>query len=992
MEFVHLHVHTAFSFRESLLRVEDVVLAAKRCGMRAVAVTDTNAMYGALQFYRLARQEGVAPVLGMQLSLALEEEPSARARASFETAVVLARGMGGYRRLTRLATTARWNRPVPHVTLRELAACSDDLVVLVGGPESRLFDLLVQGDEEAAERHLCQLANAVPAGQLYAELQDHGLLREREGLPGLIRLAKRFAIPLVATHDVRYLSRADAPWHRAYAGLNQVDAAERFAVDEFHFATQAEMADRFAHFPDAIARTADIAEMCALDLPLHQVRMPRYPTKDGRRADEVLREAARAGAVKRYGALSPDVEARLAHELDVICSMGYADYFLVVADFIRHAHQQGISTGPGRGSAAGSLVAYALRITDVDPIRHKLLFERFLNPARVSLPDIDTDFEYERRGEIIRYVMEKYGRDHVAQIGTFGTLQARAALRDAGRMLGADPALVDRLAKLVPGVVHASLDGAYAESQPFRALVDGSPEARRLFEAAKRIEDLPHHTSIHAAGVIISPEPIADWIPLDAAADDTPVTAYPMEDVEALGFVKMDFLGLKTLTLIDRCLASIRRRTGVTVDWRQVDEGDPATYALLSRADTNGVFQLESAGMRRVLRELRPTSLDDVIAVISLNRPGPMENIPAFCDAKHGRRPVTYPHPDLEPILADTYGVIVYQEQIMQIASRMAGFSLAEADLLRRAVSKKKREILDEERSRFVEGCVRRGYSEETAREVYDLIVRFADYGFNRSHAAAYAVLAFRTAYLRAHFLPDFLAALLTLSMGMPEKIRLYEQDARRNGIAVRPPSVQLSDRGYTVEEDGSLRAGLISVRNVGEAAVDHILSLRAERPFASLADFLRRIEPRIVNRKALDSLLAAGAFDEFFPDNASNKVRQQMFEEALARAEDSRQWAALDLFVEAEMQQTASRDREGEPSASRPKRLYIRYRSRGGGQVLREIQRVLAMSPGETEVALYDASTGRARLLGSRYRVRVTEDLIAALEERVGLGNVRLR
>jgi len=991
VDFVHLHVHSAFSFRESLLRVEDVVRAAKACEMSAVAITDTNAMYGALGFYRLARAEGLAPILGMQVSLAVGEEGPAPARAaeSLDSVVVLAMGMEGYRKLTRLATTARWKRAVPHVTLRELAECSDGLVVLCGGPESRLFDFLARGEMEAAEQRLMQIANAVPVGQLFVEVQDHGLRREREGLPSLIQLAKRYDVPLVATNDVRYLAREDAPWHRAYAQLAQADAHERFATDAFHFATKDEMADRFANMPEALARSAEIAEMCALDLPLHQVRMPRYPTKGGRDAEEVLREAARAGAARRYPAMTPEVEERLERELDVICRMGYADYFLVVADFIRHAHQQGISTGPGRGSAAGSLVAYALRITDVDPIRHKLLFERFLNPARVSLPDIDTDFEFERRGEVIRYVIEKYGRDRVAQIGTFGTLQARAALRDAGRMTGADPALVDRLAKLVPGVVHASLDHAYQESAAFREIVDNSPDAERLFEAAKRIEDLPHHTSIHAAGVIISPEPIADWIPLDLAADDTPVTAYPMEDVEALGFVKMDFLGLKTLTLIDRCLDSIRRRTGVSIDWRQVDEGDKATYALLTRADTNGVFQLESAGMRRVLRELRPTSLDDVIAVISLNRPGPMENIPVFCDAKHGRRPVTYPHPDLAPILADTYGVIVYQEQIMQIASQMAGFSLAEADLLRRAVSKKKREILDEERARFVDGCVRHGYSEETAREVYDLIVRFADYGFNRSHAAAYAVLAFRTAYLRAHFLPDFLAALLTLSMGAPEKIRLYEQDARRHGIQVRPPSVQRSERGYTVEEDGSLRAGLVSVRNVGEAAVDHILSLRAEKPFASLVDFLRRIEPRIVNRKALDSLFAAGALDDFFPNNASRDVRRQMFEEAFVRAEESRQWAALDLFVEAEQKSAEASGQSPVPSA---KRLYIRYRSRGGAEVLREIQRLLAMSPGETEVALYDASTGRARLLGPRYRVEVTQDLVAALEERVGLGNVRLK
>ncbi|WP_284199216.1 DNA polymerase III subunit alpha [Alicyclobacillus sacchari] len=741
--------------------------------------------------------------------------------------------------------------------------------------------------------------------------------------------------------------------------------------------------------PEAVQNTVIIAEECKLHLPLHQVQMPHYQTKDGRPSDVVLREAAHAGAKSRYGDVKGEIAERLQYELDVICDMGYADYFLVVADFIRYAHQRGISTGPGRGSAAGSIVAYALRITDVDPMANHLLFERFLNPERVSLPDIDTDFEFERRGEVIAYVVEKYGRDRVAQIGTFGTLAARAALRDAGRMLGADPRLVDQLSKLVPAQPGVTLSAVRAQVSAFERIVGESEAALRVYEAAVRLEGLPHHTSIHAAGVVIAPGPLVDWVPLDPGSDGTPVTQYAMDDVEALGLVKMDFLGLRTLTLVDACIRSVRERTGVTIDWRQISTNDPATYEMLTRAETNGVFQLESPGMRRVLKQLRPTTLDDIVAVISLNLPGPMENIPAFCDAKHGRVAVSYPHPDLEPILKDTYGVIVYQEQIMQIASSMAGFSLGQADLLRRAVSKKKREILDEERSRFVDGCLRNGYDEATANEVYDIIVRFADYGFNRSHAAAYAVLAYRTAYLRAHYLPEFLAALMTMAMGAPDKIRSYEQDARRHRISVLPPSVVYSERGYAVATDAAIRTGLLAIRNVGEAAVEHILTLRRERPFASLVDFLQRIQSRLLNRKALDSLLLAGAFDDFFPEASAPSAKQQMFEEAWKRAEEAKQFEGLALGF------GISADDSSAPtsvSGDGTEVLYIRYAGSKGGSILRSVQAALAGYRGTTPVALYDATARRTRLLGERWRVAVTPELVALLEEVVGIGNVRVR
>ncbi|WP_328702685.1 DNA polymerase III subunit alpha [Alicyclobacillus suci] len=999
-QFVHLHVHSAYSLRESTLRLDHLVEDAAAYGMPAVALTDTSALYGVVPFYQKAQKLGVQPILGAQLDVCFAEPtalPQTREalRKALERSVLLARNFDGYRALTRLVTIARGRGHVPYVTLAELAALSTDLICLVGGGESTLLRMFAAGESEAAAARLAQFAGACVAGQVFVDVQNHRLPHQENGLTSLLRAAEAHAVPLVATNDVHYRKPEDAPLHRAYTGLEFDDAVERFASDLMYLASQDDMVLRFADYPEAVENTLLIAQMCQTTLPLHQVRMPVYPTKDGRDPSEVLREASTAGAIKRYGPLSKALQDRLDYELQVICDMGYADYFLVVADFIRYAHQQGISTGPGRGSAAGSLVAYALRITDVDPVANQLLFERFLNPARVSLPDIDTDFEFERRGEVIRYVVEKYGRDRVAQIGTFGTLAARAAVRDAGRMLKLDNQLVSRVAGLIPSLPGTTLAKAREENRALDDLLTDDSDARRLYETARFLEGLPHHTSVHAAGVVISPDPLTDWLPLEPGGDDIPVTQYAMAEVEALGLVKMDFLGLRTLTLMDDCVRSVKSRTGTTIDWRKVPLDDKPTYDNLTKADTNGVFQLESPGMRRVLRQLRPTNLDDIVAVISLNRPGPMENIPAFCDAKHGRAPIRYPHPDLEPILKDTYGVIVYQEQIMQIASRMAGFSLGEADLLRRAVSKKKREALDSERVRFVNGCLQNGYDESTANEVYDLIVRFADYGFNRSHAAAYAVLAYRTAYLRTHYLPDFLAALMTMAMSSADKIKTYTADARRHQIAVRSPSVSASMRGYSVDADGSIRTGLLAVKNVGEGAVDAILTARRESPFTSLRDFLGRVNPRVVNRKALESLVEAGAFDEFFPGGATVAAKLQMLEEAQRQAEEDRQFAGLGLVLNAVDNPASERvaDVQVEDSTTGNEVLYIRYSSgtERGKAALTEIQKVLAGVPGDVPVALYDVKTRRTRLLADKWRVALSPELLTLLEDIVGMGNVKV-
>jgi DNA polymerase III subunit alpha len=986
-DFVHLHVHSEYSLRQGAVRIADLVRKCRELDMPAVAVTDTNALYGAVTFYRAAKAEGVKPIVGVQLSVGFDEDKDVLKEGrpggpAVDAAVLLAKDFAGYQNLVRLVTLAQSRPRHPFVTFSELATHSQSLIALIAGGESEILRQFSAGNPRQAEIWLNRWTSAWPKDDLYIDIQDHGIPEERQGLPALVRWARAHQQQVVATNDVHYLAPVDAEVQRVLAQLEGHTNPHLLKGDRYDLASPAEMVHRFTHLPEAVRNTLVIADQCNLELPVGQTLLPQYPTQGDEPSSQVLRRAAEVGARQRYGQMSPEVRERLDYELSVIERLGFADYFLVVADFIRYAHKHGISTGPGRGSAAGSLVAYALRITDVDPLRHNLLFERFLNPERVSWPDIDTDFEYERRGEVIQYVVSRYGADRVAQIGTFGTLAARAAIRDAGRVLKTDPAVVDRLAKLIPSHPGVTLQKAYEEVPGIEALLQSNPHARQVWDTAKGLEGFPRHTSVHAAGVVISPIPLTDLVPVQPGADGTPVTQYAMEDIEYLGLMKMDFLGLRTLTLIDACVASVERRTGRRLDWKSISESDKKTFDMLTRGETEGCFQLESGGVRRVLRDLRPTRLDDLVAVISLYRPGPMENIPTFIAAKHGRTPIHYPHPDLEPILKDTYGVIVYQEQIMQIASLMAGFTLGQADLLRRAVGKKKRDVLDAERSRFVEGCLRRGYDEAVANSVYDLIVRFADYGFNRSHAAAYAVLAYRTAYLRAHHTPDFLAALLTMVMGDAAKTRDYIRIAKQNGIRVLPPSIQKSDYGYTAESERVIRAGLLSVRNVGRGAVDAILSARREAPFTSLADFLRRVNSRACNRKSVESLLEAGALSEFLPDGASLEAAKDILEEAYRTAEEGKALVGLGLDF---------RDGTSSTSDTAPMMLFIRYDSgKLGADGLKRIQQALKRHTGDIGVALYDRSRKKMRILESKWSVTLSAELIGELEELVGIGNVK--
>ncbi|MBW4840872.1 MAG: DNA polymerase III subunit alpha, partial [Paenibacillaceae bacterium] len=708
-----------------------------------------------------------------------------------------------------------------------------------------------------------------------------------------VQLAVEIGAQLVVTNDAHYLSKEDAEVQDVLICVGTgktVDDEDRLKMhtNQLYLKTAEEMAVLFPHLPEAYANTAKIADSCELELEFDRHILPAYrPIPEGQTAGSYLAELCEQGLVERYGQLDiwqdpaerEKLEQRLRYELKTIANMGFSDYFLIVWDFIAFAHRNGIATGPGRGSSAGSLVAYVLRITDVDPIKYKLFFERFLNPERVTMPDIDIDFSDERRDEVIAYVVDKYGAEHVAQIITFGTMAARAAVRDVGRALNVPFGEVDKVAKLIPG--HLQIERALKESPDLKAMYDGSERVKGLLDMAMKVEGMPRHASTHAAGVVISRDPLTDAVPLQAGSENTALTQYSMENLEAIGLLKMDFLGLRTLSIIERSMNWIQEQAGSAPDFRLVPDDDPATYEMLGRGETTGVFQLESTGMRRVLKELKPSVFEDIISLLALYRPGPMEFIPKYIAGKHGQITVEYPHRDLEPILKDTYGIIVYQEQIMQIASQMAGFSLGEADLLRRAVSKKKREVLDEQRGHFVSGSMKQGYTADEANVVYDMIVRFADYGFARAHAAAYGVLAFQTAYLKAHYPVQFMASMLTAVTGSHRKVAEYIVECRRMGIVVLPPDVNESNvlftpqAGTTLQTTGSseaggagpeglgvIRFGLAAIKNVGTQAIESILKERKERPFDSLLDFCRRVDLRTCNKRVIESLIQGGAFD----------------------------------------------------------------------------------------------------------------------------------
>jgi DNA polymerase-3 subunit alpha len=949
--FVHLHVHTAYSLREGALTLGKLIDLAVRDEQPALALADTNNLFAALEFSEKASKAGVQPIAGVQLRVDFGDGKGGAGAGRderFANVVLLAKTESGYRNLMRLASRAFLDTEQgdePHVTLEALAADAEELIALTGGPDGALDRALAEGRPEQARMRLATLERLY-GDRLYVEIQRHNLPSERDVEPQLLDLAYRRGLPLVATNEPYFAQPADFEAHDALlciaeGSVTSVDDRRRVSP-EHYFKTRAQMRALFADLEEATANTLEIARRVSFRPQTRKPIMPRFvqEARDARALDEIeaqeLRRQALEGLEHRLAAHGPaegrtreEYAARLDFELSVIEKMRFPGYFLIVSDFIKFAKSQGIPVGPGRGSGAGSLVAYALTITDLDPVRFGLFFERFLNPERNSMPDFDIDFCQTRRGEVIDYVRRRYGADRVAQIITFGSFLARGVLRSVGRVLEMPLGQVDKLAKLVPQnpAKPVTLAEALASEQKLREAMQEDERVSRLFKIAGSLEGLYSNASTHAAGVVIGDRPLHEVTPLYRdPKSDMPATQFNMKWVEPAGLIKFDFLGLKTLTVLATASALARRRDP-DFDLAKVPLDDPATYALLGRGETVGVFQLESAGMRKALVEMHADRFEDIIALVALYRPGPMANIPTYCAVKLGDEEPDYIHPAIEPILKETFGVIIYQEQVMQIAQVLSGYSLGEADNLRRAMGKKIKAEMDAQRDRFVSGAIARGLTKQKANEIFDLLAKFADYGFNKSHAAAYALIAYQTAWFKTHYPAEFLAASMTFDKSQTDKLAEFRDEARRMGIAVEPPSINHSGVDFDVAAAGegklAIRYALSAIKGVGEAQAESIVRSRGERPFASLADVARRLNPREVNKKTLESLAACGAFDEIEPNRARAFAAIEPMLAAANRHAEDRRAGQNALFGEAEPADLAVPKTQPWPAAETLRREY---------------------------------------------------------------------
>jgi len=912
--FVHLHVHSSYSLLEGALKIGKLAELAKADRQPALALTDSGNMFGALEFSEKLASAGIQPIVGCCFSIDFADQPRDPRNPSHNRAlpriVLLAAHEEGYRQLMTLSSRAFLESPSnepPHIPAAWLEAGTRGLIALTGGPGGALDQAIAAGQLELAQARAARLCDLF-GDRLYVELQRHELAAERAVEPHLIDIAYARSLPLVATNEPFFATPEDYESHDALICIAEgrliAETDRRQLTPQHYFKSRREMATLFSDMPEAIANSVEVAQRCAYRPRTSKPILPRFTAGDADESAE-LRKRAQAGLERRIAlhGLAPhatreDYDARLSFELDVIERMKYPGYFLIVADFIQWAKSHDIPVGPGRGSGAGSLVAYSLTITDLDPIRFGLLFERFLNPERVSMPDFDIDFCQDRRDEVIRYVQDRYGRDQVAQIITFGTLQARGVLRDVGRVLEMPYGQVDKLCKLVPQnpANPVTLARAIEDEPKLQAERDANPTVRRAFDIARKLEGLTRHASTHAAGIVIGDRPLSELVPLYRdPKSDMPVTQFNMKWVEPAGLVKFDFLGLKTLTVLKTAVDLLKRR-GIEIDLSSIPLDDKKTYELLGRAEAVGIFQLESAGMRRALLDMKPDRFEDIIALVALYRPGPMANIPTYCARKHGDEEPDYIHPKLEEVLKETFGVIVYQEQVMQAAQLLAGYSLGQADLLRRAMGKKIRSEMQAQRKDFVRGATERGVDRSQADAIFDLLERFAEYGFNKSHAAAYALVAYQTAYMKANYPVEFLAASMTLDMGNTDKLAEFRGEAERLGIKLEPPSINRSGRAFEVEGN-TIFYSLAALKGVGAQAVDSIVAARGERPFRDLTDFASRLNPRAVNKRVLESLAAAGAFDQLDKDRARVHAAVETILSAAQRAHEAAESGQNELF-----------------------------------------------------------------------------------------------
>jgi DNA polymerase-3 subunit alpha len=889
-EFTHLHLHTDYSLLDGACDVDKLVDRVADIGQKAVAITDHGNIYGAVHFFDAAKKKGIKPILGCELYICKKDDHRADPQGDdYNHLLVLAENEEGYRNLVRITSEASLHGfyRKPRVSKKYLAEHSAGLVGFSGCLAGEVCESLMAGNYNAAKATAAQYQDIFGRGNFFLEIQDQGLELEKKIHADLFRLEKDLDIPLIATNDSHYLCEDDSHAHEVLlcvqtAGSINDPKRFKFDSDQFYVKTANEMEKLFSHAPEVVSRTMQFAERCSLKLSKVDNPFPEFSVPAGHTIDSYFEEVCRAGFRKRLdtsirhlqdrGLLRnpiSDYEARLEREISIIKQMKFPGYFLIVWDFIRYAREHDIPVGPGRGSAAGSLVSFVMEITDIDPLQNALLFERFLNPERISMPDIDIDFDMNRRGEVIEYVTRKYGREQVAQIITFNTMAAKAAIKDVGRALDMPYGDVDRIAKLVPPTIGVTIEQALKDSPPLQEAYDGNPQIRELIDTARKLEGLVRGAGVHAAGVVIAPRPLTDLVPLSRSKNDEIVTAYDMKAVEKMGLLKMDFLGLTTLTVIHDCLKLISKNRNEKIDLATIPLDDQTTYEkVFHRALTSGVFQFESGGMRDVLRRYKPTSVEDLTALNALYRPGPIQGgmIDDFIERKWGRRKVEYELPPLEIILKETLGVIVYQEQVMQIANALAGYSLGEADLLRRAMGKKDPAEMAKQRDRFTSGAIEKKFPKDKVVRIFDLMEQFAGYGFNKSHSAAYAILAYQTAYLKTHYPVEFMAALLTSEISKPENVVKYIKECREMEIQVEPPDVVFSDADFT-PHGSSIRFGLTAIKNVGRNAIDSILSARSElaqknKTFASYWEFCEKVDLRLMNKRVLESLIKAGALD----------------------------------------------------------------------------------------------------------------------------------
>lgn len=890
MNFTHLHVHTEYSLLDGSNKINEYVARVKELGMNSAAITDHGVMFGCIDFYRAAKAAGIKPILGCEVYVAPGsrfDREIGQAEDRYYHLVLLAENNHGYENLMKIVSKAFVDGFYykPRVDMDLLQEYHEGIIALSACLAGEVAKNITRGMYEEAKSAALRYEKIFGKGNFFLELQDHGIPQQQRVNQQLLRMSQETGIALVATNDVHYTYDTDAEAHDILLcvqtrKLLSDENRMRYEGGQYYVKSPEEMAELFPYIPEALENTQKIADRCEVEIEFGVTKLPKFDVPAPYTSWEYLNKLCYDGLKERYSGDLTELEKRLEYELGVIKTMGYVDYFLIVWDFIRFARDHDIMVGPGRGSAAGSLVSYTLGITKLDPIKYNLLFERFLNPERVSMPDIDVDFCFERRQEVIDYVVEKYGKDRVVQIVTFGTMAARGVIRDVGRVMDLPYAQCDAIAKMIPEELNITIDKALKMNPELKNLYTTDEMVKKLIDMSRRLEGLPRHTSMHAAGVVISQKSVDEYVPLARASDGSIVTQFTMTTLEELGLLKMDFLGLRTLTVIQKAVKLIEKNKGISLDMDHVDYNDKAVYDMLGAGKTEGVFQLESAGMTSFMKELKPESLEDVIAGISLYRPGPMDFIPQYIEGKNNPDSIHFLCPQLEPILSATYGCIVYQEQVMQIVRSLGGYTLGRSDLVRRAMSKKKAAVMEKERQNFVygneeegvPGCVNRGISEEVANTIYEQMMDFAKYAFNKSHAAAYAVVAYQTAYLKCHFPVEFMAALMTSVIDNPPKVAGYILSSRKMGIDILPPDINKGDSTFSVD-GGGIRYGLSAIKSIGKPVIEAIVAERNQRgDFTSLRDFIERMTGKDVNKKAIENFIKAGAFDEL-PGNRRQKM-----------------------------------------------------------------------------------------------------------------------